>query len=130
MPVTRISQPGGVDDGLRPEDIGLDRLERVVLACRHLLHCRCVDDDVDVGLEGALEALLIAYVSDEERESRVAELELHVVLLQLVAAQHDDALGRVLRQGVLDELLAERAGTARDEHRLAIDHVRAPFLAR
>src|SRR5712692_6873539 len=93
MPVTRISQPGGVDDGLRPEDIGLDRLERVVLACRHLLHCRCVDDDVDVGLEGALEALLIAYVSDEERESRVAELELHVVLLQLVAAQHDDALG-------------------------------------
>jgi len=46
-----------------------------------------VDDDVDVASERALEPGLVAHVADEERKARVAEGELHVMLLELVAAE-------------------------------------------
>ena len=43
---------------------------------------------------------------------------LHIVLLQFVAAENDKLLGMVVPQHELHELLAERAGSARNQHHL------------
>ena len=62
-----------LSDVLGAEDVRLDRLERVVLADRHLLERGRVDDDVDA-LDGAAKPVAVADVADEEPEPRVVEL--------------------------------------------------------
>src|SRR5262245_14213659 len=123
---------GGVDDVLRPEHIGLDRLERVVLARGNLLHRGGVEDDVHP-VHGALEALAIAHVADEEAERRMAHARGHLGLLQLVAAEHHEPPRVVSRQHDLDELVAERARAPGDQdgrlppvHRASFDRSHDP----
>ena len=78
------------------DDVGLDRLDRVVFAGRHLLQRGGVDDDIDA-VKGALEPIAIAHVADEVAHRRVPPIGKHLphlVLLQLVAAEDDQLFGR------------------------------------
>ena len=77
-----------------------------------------VHHDVDA-LHGARQTRLVADVADEEPHLRKAVLRVvlgHLVLLQLVARVHDDALdSRIPLQDGGDEPLAERTGPPGDE---------------
>ena len=118
-------------DVLGAEDVGLDRLERVVLADRHVLQRGGVDDHVGA-LDGATQPVAIADVTDEEAEPRVVELPLHLGLLELVAAEDADG-GRIpLRERGAREMLAERARAPgqQDGPPLEMIHSRSSFGAR
>ena len=54
------------NDVLGPDDVRLDRLERVVLADRDLLHRRRVEDDVGVRGAATTTELGVADVADLE----------------------------------------------------------------
>ncbi len=114
-----------LDHVLRAEDVGLDRLERVVLAHRHLLERRGVDHHVDV-LHRTVEAVAVAHVADEEPQLRVLvvrERLLHLELLELVSRVHDhSANARIAVEDGADELLAEGTGSSGDKDGLAVEH--------
>ena len=101
------------------EDVGLDRLEGVVLAGRHLLHRGGVDDDVDAASNARPSRSRSRTSPMKKRQARVVERELHRVLLQLVAAEDDHPLRVVSLQHGLHELRPERAGAAGDEDDLS-----------
>ena len=93
-------------DVLGAEDVGLDRLEGVVLADGHVLERRGVDDHVST-LDGAPQPVAIANVTDEEAQPRIVELALHLRLLELVAAEDADGAGAPFRERGAREVLAE-----------------------
>jgi hypothetical protein len=85
---------GSIDDVLCADHVGLHELERIVFGGRNLLQSRGVDHGIDA-VKGAHQAVAIAHVSQEEAQSWVARiLALHLVLLELVAAEHHDARDR------------------------------------
>ena len=92
----------------------LHRLERVVLARRHLLHGRGVDDDVGA-LGGPGHPRPVADVADEVAQLAVAEAGPHLGLLQLVAGvdADDDVVPPAGDRG--HEGVAERAGAAGEQ---------------
>src|SRR5262245_17056459 len=110
-----VSVDGGVDHILGPVDIGLDRLEGIVFARGNLLEGSRVHHDIDA-VHGPGEPVAIPHVADEEAEGVVIEARHHLRLLELVAAEDDEALRMVLRQHDLHELVAEGARAARHEH--------------
>ena len=118
-------------DVLGAEDVGLDRLERVVLADRHVFQGGRVDDHIGA-LDGAAQPIPIAHVADEEAKPRVVELPLHVGLLQLVAAEDADGRGIPLLERGTREMLAEGAGAPRQQDGPALEmiHSRSSFSAR
>ncbi len=73
-----------VDDVLRPGDVGLHRLERVVLRGDHLLHRGGMDDDVG-SLRSAQQPLRVTDITDEVAEPIAVETLLHLGLLEFVA---------------------------------------------
>src|SRR6266545_299019 len=105
---------GGVDHVLGAEHVGLDGLERVVLAGGDLLQRRRVEHDVHA-VHGAQEPLAVAHVADEEAQRRIAEARHHLRLLQLVAAEDAQPPRPVPGEHDLHELVAEGSGAARDE---------------
>jgi hypothetical protein len=86
----RVDEVGG------SVDVGADRFDRVVLGQRHVLHRGRVHDDVDAP-QRSQESRAIADVPEEEAQARVIHLALHHVVLLLVAREHDDLRGRMLR---------------------------------
>ena len=119
-PVIRIDDPVDArvdrraDDVLRADDVRLDALERVVLRGVDLLHRGGVDDHVDA-VESAAQPRLVADVADEVAQPVVVEQLAHLVLLQLVAAEDDDALRVPLGERVPQERAAEGPGGAGDQ---------------
>ena len=104
----------GVDHVLRPDDVRLGRLERVVLAGLDVLQRRAVEDDVDP-VHRPVEPVAVADVADEEADVAPVVQPLALVeLLRLVAAEDPDDR-RVALQEPLDEPGADRAGAAGDE---------------
>jgi hypothetical protein len=104
----------------------VDALRGIVLGGRHLLQGRGVDHDVDAA-QGQGQALAIAHVAEEEAQLGVgrlvellAQLDLHVALLQFVAGIDDHLAGASAAQHGLDEAPAERAGAAGDQDDLAV----------
>ena len=120
----------GTDDVLGSLDVGLDRLVREVLARGHLLHRGGVEDDVGI-TQGRADRIDVADVADPEGELSfevrehdlvggghpVHEVQPHLVLLRLVAREHDDALRRphLAGQQALHQQAPERTGAARHE---------------
>jgi hypothetical protein len=103
------------------DDVRLGGLERVVLAGRHLLQRRGVDDQIDAA-RGADQAVAVAHVAEEEAQAAlpgIARLQLR--LLELVPAEDADHARVVLGEQRLDARLAERAGAAGDEDGLAAE---------
>ena len=116
---------GRLDHVLRAEDVGLDGLERVVLAHRHVLERRGVDHHVDA-LHRAVEPVAVTNVADEEPQLRVLVVRedlLHLELLELVSRVHDHSAnaGIAVEDGA-DELLAEGTGSSGDKDGLAVEH--------
>jgi hypothetical protein len=79
-----------------------------------------VDHDVGAA-QGQGQPLAVAHVAEEEAHLAVdlgvealAQLDLHLVLLQLVTGVDDDFARVGARQHRLDEAAAERAGAAGD----------------
>nr|GFD39433.1 hypothetical protein [Tanacetum cinerariifolium] len=74
---------------------------------------------------GAVQALGIAHIADEEADGRVLamrKLLAHLVLFQLIAREYDNPPHlRILLEYGANKLLAEGAGAARDEQRLAVE---------
>ena len=75
---------GGVHDVLRAQDVGLDGLERVVLAHWHVLQRRGVDDDVR-SARRPHEAGPVPDVADEVAHPTVLKLLTKLYLLQFVS---------------------------------------------
>ncbi len=109
-----------------PRMLVLHRLEWVVLARGHLLDRSRMNYDVDI-LHGAPQPLLVADVADEEPQPLVAELPLHLRLLQLVTAEYADRLGIPARQCGARELVTEgtRSPGQQDGPPLEVVHSRS-----
>ena len=122
--VLHAAVEGGVDHVFGPENIGFDALHRVVFGGGHLLEGGGVNHNVDA-LAGAVQALAVAHIADEIADGRVlAGLKLlaHLVLLQLIAREHHQPLYlRKSFENGADELLAERAGAARNEDGFVVE---------
>ena len=74
-----------------------------------------MDDVVDT-VHRPVQPVPVADVADEPAQARVVVEQLAaLVLLELVAAEDDDALGVVVAQELGDERLAEGAGAPGDE---------------
>ena len=86
----------GVDQVGGTVDVGADGRDRVVLGQRHVLHRGRVHDEVDAA-QSSKQARAIADVTQEEAQARVVELALHDEVLLLVAGEHDELRGRMLR---------------------------------
>jgi hypothetical protein len=103
---------------LGAQDVGLDRLERIVLGRRHLFQGRGVDHQID-SLHGAAEPVPIAHVADEVPHLGVLFQRIHLLhfeLLELVAGiDNYPPHVRVLLKQDLHHLLSEGAGPARDQ---------------
>src|SRR5579871_4140695 len=93
-----------IDDVAPADDIGLNSFKRVVLAGRNLFQRSRMDDDRHTG-KSPLKSSLIANIPEEIPQAGMVEAsDAHVVLLQLIAAEDDQALGPVFLQHDLDEL--------------------------
>ncbi|MNR47688.1 hypothetical protein D3C85_1668220 [compost metagenome] len=80
-------------------------------------------DHIVDAIQGAIQTLLVAHVTDEEAHALVAlELLGHIPLLHLVTGEDDDFLGVVLGQGHRHESVAEGAGAAGDEDGFVAEH--------
>ena len=109
---------GRFDDILSANDISLDRFERVVLSCWHLLQGGSVNDDVDP-LHGTIEPFLVSHIADEVPQLRIPlhrKAMAHLELLELVAAEYHHAPGAMVLEDVLDEALAKGSGAPGDKH--------------
>ena len=95
-----------VDDVLCSGDIGLHRLERVVLGGDDLLHRGGMDDDIG-SLSGAQQSLRIPDVADEVAEPVPVEALLHLGLLEFVAREDADRAVGEFRQDPSDKGVAE-----------------------
>ena len=76
-----------------------------------MLHGRCMDDVVHA-TEGALQALLVPHVADEETDGRIlllGEILGHFVLLQFIAAEDDQFAQLVSFQENLSAFFTERS---------------------
>ena len=110
----------------------MDAFARIVLGRRHVLERRGMDDAVDVE-HGHLQALTVADIADEIAQAAVLGLPqilLHLVLLHLVAGIDDQPPRLVTVEDGLDEPLAERAGAAGNQHRLALQVDRKVVVVR
>ena len=119
------------DDVLRTADVRLDRLEGKILAGRHLLQGRCIEDDVRFA-DRDRDARVIADIADPEGQqvfgvliddlvrggATILVLQPHVMLLGLVARKHRDASGppELARQQTPHERAAHRASPPSDEY--------------
>ena len=81
---------GRIDDVLGPQHIGLDGLERIVFAGRHLFERGGVYHQIHGSLEGSPEAPRVPDIADEEAQPRIGVLTAHLGLLQLVPAEDDE----------------------------------------
>jgi hypothetical protein len=59
-----------------------------------------------------MQAIAVTHVAQEKAEARIVELNAHFMLLQLIAAEHDDPPWLVAAEGNLDELPAEGSSPA------------------
>ncbi len=84
-----------------PSDVGLGRLERVVLPGLDVLERRTVEDDVDA-LARPQHAVAIADVADEEADARSGDPVALVELLRLVSPEDTHHVGPV-RDEVIDQ---------------------------
>jgi hypothetical protein len=116
----------GPDHVLGAQHVGVDALRGIVLGGRHLLQSGGMNDDVDTA-QGQGQALAITDVAQEEAHladgllvELLAQLDLHVALLQFVAGVDDDLSRVIATQHGLDEPPAERAGAAGDQDHLAV----------
>ena len=109
---------GGVEDVVRADDVGLNRLHGEELAGRNLLQGSGVEDVVHAG-HGVLDGLGIADIADIELDLlgglRVPGLELvaHIILLLFVPGEDADLL-QVRVQEVLQDGGTKGTGTAGD----------------
>src|SRR6266851_5510265 len=98
-------------------DIGLDRFERVVLACRHLLERRRMHHNRHTR-QRALQPLHVPNVSNEIPQAGMIESRRsHLMLLQLIPAENDQPLRLIVAQHDLHKLLPERPRSTRDQYR-------------
>jgi len=73
-----------VDHVFRPDHVGLDALDRIVLGDRNMLERGSMDDDINT-CERTVKALGIANVADEKTQHIGREFLLHLKLFKLVA---------------------------------------------
>src|SRR3546814_13362022 len=71
---------------LRPQNVGLYRLQRVEFARGNLLEGCCMEDEINAP-HGGQNRLIVAPIPDVELQLRAVVLLAHVVLLLLVTAQ-------------------------------------------
>ena len=113
---------GRFNEVLGAEDVGLYRLEGVVLAGGHLFEGRRVHDDIDP-LQRAVQPILVAHVSDEIADLPKflgRELLGHLGLFQLIAGKYHHAGDfRVLQQDGFDEFLSKGTGATGNEQGLS-----------
>jgi hypothetical protein len=130
------------DDVLGPDNVGLHGLEGEVLARRHLLQGRRVEDDVGVAQRGR-DAVRVAHVADAKLEHALEVViddlvggralalkgEPHRVLLGLVAREDRDLprLAHLAPEQTPDEHLAERACPARHQNPLVFKNHDIPL---
>ena len=116
---------GGVEDVVRADDVGLNRLHGEELAGGDLLQGSGVEDVVNTG-HGVLDGLGVADIADIELDLlgglRVPGLELvaHIVLLLLVPGEDADLL-QVRVQEVLQDGGTKGTGTAGDHKGCVIE---------
>ena len=106
------------DHILRPEDIGADTFEGIVLGGGDLLHGGGMDDKVHP-VQRQLQPVAVAHIADEIADEgilRVREFLLHIELLEFVAGKDDQPARLVAGDHRLDEMFAEAAGAAGDQH--------------
>src|SRR5688572_748 len=112
----------GTHDILGSRDVGHHRLVGRVLARRHLFERGSVDDDIHAP-HGGRDGMEIPYVADLERQQLIGvavddlvsgdlpmlELEPQIVLLRLVAREHDDLRGppELARENAAQQHLSE-----------------------
>lgn len=118
---------GGVADVLGSVDVGLDRLEGVVLADRHMLQRRSVDDVIHP-VEGPKQPVLVPYVPDKIPHTVVVFLVRlpHDILLVLVPGIDDNLLRIEGLENPGREPLPEGAGTPGDKYSLTGQHCPYP----
>ena len=104
---------GGLDQIVGAEHVGAHRFHRVLLAGRHLLQRRGVEDDLRAA-HRFVELGRAAHVADDEAQVRALLVEhAHIVLFLLVAREHAHLARAQFEQAAHDEV-AERAGAAGD----------------
>jgi len=124
----------GVDQVGSAHDVGLDRFERVVLGGRHLFERGGMHHDLHP-VEGAIQAVLVSHIADEEAEVRIAvdrKVLPHLELFELVPAVDGQASRAMLRQDSGDELSTERARAAGQQNGRAVKthaHALAPLVS-
>ena len=109
----------GVNDVFGADNIRLDRFKRVVFASRHLLERSRMHHHVH-SVKRAVESVFIPDITEKVAERGIADVGEHlphVMLLQLIPAEHNEFLGSLFPQHDFHEFLAEGAGAPGDQHR-------------
>ena len=115
-----------VDQVHRAVDVRFHALERVVFGRRHDLRCRGMHHVLDA-IERAVQALLVAYIADEEAHARVGAVGLrHLPLLHLVARVDDQPARLEAGEGHRQERVAEGPRPSGHEYGCAVQHLIPP----
>ena len=115
---------GRVEHGLGADDVGLDRLGRVLLEQRQVLERGGVEDDLGAAVARRPRATrgVVADVAEHDvvgvEQRPAVDRQLHGVQRGLVAVEHDQ-LGRAEPVDLAAQLRADRAAGAGDQHPLA-----------
>ena len=103
-----------------PSDVGLRRLERVVLARLDVLERRAVEDDVDA-LARAQQAVAVAHVADQEADARGPVRDGAGRTASVSSRPKTRTTAGAAVEEVVDQARADGPGTAGDEDATAAD---------
>ncbi|MCY1294044.1 hypothetical protein D9M70_433230 [compost metagenome] len=115
---------GSIEDVLGADDVGLDRFHRIELAGRHLLQCRRMEDVVHAD-HGIRQAVVIAYVSNEELDLVIGQRNAHIFLLLLIATENPDLLDLSIKEA-FQYGITEGAGAPGNHQNLIVKHESNP----
>ncbi|MBP2316550.1 hypothetical protein J2852_005918 [Azospirillum soli] len=120
----RTRRQSGAHDVLCAVDVGVNAFHRVVFGSRHMLQRGGVDAKIDAA-HGQFQPLAVADIADEVTQRRCPFWRhglLHLILLELVAGEHDDAARFGVAHQRFHETPSEGPGAARHQDRVAVQH--------
>jgi hypothetical protein len=111
-----------IDDVLCAQDVGLDGLEGVVLGGGNLFQRRGVYDKMDAP-HGAVDAISIPDVAQQEAQPVIPEFRAHLALFQLVPGEDAEGPERVILHEAPGECPSEGTGASGEKNDLVLEAV-------
>src|SRR5688572_5302899 len=110
-----------MDDVLRTVNICLYAFGGIVFGRRNLLQRGSVNDVIHT-IHSLNKTVPITYVTYEIAHAILVKILRHLELFELIPGINDQLPGPVPLENGLNIFFPERAGTARDENRLTVEH--------